>query len=81
VIEALRAEHAEGSEGISLEELGKRVRTDFTDADTPWLYELVRGLTRDGLAMVAEDRPGYDASAVNEDEAGPDLSSIKVRLP
>jgi A/G-specific adenine glycosylase len=60
--------------GIDLPSLGPRVRDDFSEADLPWLYELVQGLARDGLATLAEERAPYDAG---EGEAG----SVRVRLP
>lgn len=61
LIETLR--NGEHAEGVPIAMLGPLVRDDFTDADVPWLHELVRGLERDGLAAVAEDRPGYDSSS------------------
>jgi A/G-specific adenine glycosylase len=73
VLDALR-EHS--SDGISMTELGARVRDNFGESDLPWLYEVVQGLQRDGLAMVAEDTPTYD---VDEDE--PPLGDQRVKLP
>jgi A/G-specific adenine glycosylase len=60
LVETLRAE--EHAAGVPIVALGPLVRDDFSEADVPWLYELVRGLERDGLATIAEDAPGYDAS-------------------
>lgn len=70
-----RAVHAlrTASSGLSLPELGAQIREGFTETDLPWLVELVEGLTRDGLAAVAEDRPEYDA--------GDRPRSMVVRLP
>lgn len=65
--------------GIDLETLGRRVRDDFSDADVPWLYDLVRDLTRDGLARAAEDSPPYDATGGAE--SPPDPKQIRVTLP
>jgi A/G-specific adenine glycosylase len=65
VIAALR----EQSTPIALPSLGPLVREDFTEADVPWLHEVVQGLSRDGLAVLGEETPDYD---VNE---------VKVRLP
>ncbi len=59
VVDVLR--NSNQPDGISVERLGPLVRENFTDADAPWLYELVRGLERDGLAMIAEAETGYDA--------------------
>lgn len=77
VIDALRELPVSGSPGVSLRDLGPRVRPEFTDADLPWLYDVVQGLTRDGLAQVAEDRPNYDA-APNDDW---DRGDIVISLP
>jgi A/G-specific adenine glycosylase len=75
IVEALRALPVDEPEGIPLPELGLKVREDFTSDNLPWLRELVDGLQRDGLALVAEDSPPYDA--VPEAAAtGP-----RVRLP
>jgi hypothetical protein len=51
------------------------VRKGFSDADMPWLYEVVQGLSKDGLAVIAEDGAAYDPSS--DDSA----NQIKVRLP
>ena len=74
IVEALRALPDDEPEGIPLPELGLRVREDFTYENLPWLRELVDGLQRDGLALVAEDSPPYDAD--RESAAG-----LRVRLP
>jgi len=58
--------------GLALRQLGPKVRDDFDDDDVPWLRSVVDGLAKDGLAVVAEDRPAYDAS---------DPGAAKVRLP
>jgi A/G-specific adenine glycosylase len=62
VVDALRA--GVGESGIPIGALGPLVRENYTEADEPWLYELVRGLERDGLAEVAENRASYDAGPV-----------------
>jgi A/G-specific adenine glycosylase len=67
VLATLR-DHA--ADGIALTELGPHVRDGFGDDDLPWLYDVVRGLERDGLAAVAEERATYDAD-----------TTVKVRLP
>lgn len=73
VLDALR-EHS--STGISLTELGPRIRDDFGEGDLPWLYDVVRGLQRDGLAMVAEESQTYDAGDQEET-----LGEQRVKLP
>jgi len=75
IVEALRALPADEPAGIPLVELGPRVREGFTSENLPWLRDLVDGLQRDGLALVAEDSPSYDAERDNA-AAGP-----RVRLP
>src|SRR5699024_10404222 len=66
IVDALR-EH-EG-EGLVLAEIGPVLKPDYSDADLPWLIELVHGLERDGLARIAEDETGYD------------VSETRIRLP
>lgn len=63
--------------GIDLQTLGPRVRDGFTDADVPWLRDVVDGLARDGLARAAEDSPPYDA----DHQPGTDASTLRVTLP
>ncbi|HEU5432119.1 MAG TPA: A/G-specific adenine glycosylase [Thermomicrobiales bacterium] len=76
VVAALRElDSAEHAAGLSLAELGPRVKPSFADADLAWLRTLVRDLERDGLAAIAEDAPAYDAT---NPEPSPEL---RVRLP
>jgi A/G-specific adenine glycosylase len=75
IVEALRALPEDEPEGIPLPELGLRVREGFTPENLPWLRELVDGLQRDGLALVAEDSPSYDADRESA------ASGARVRLP
>lgn len=75
IVEALRALPEDEPVGIPLPELGLRVREGFTSEHLPWLRELVDGLQRDGLALVAEDSPAYDANRESV-ATGP-----RVRLP
>jgi A/G-specific adenine glycosylase len=68
--------------GLTLDEIGPLVRAEFQEADLPWLFEVVRGLEKDGLAMVAEDEPVYDAASGESAAAEPiDLGSVRIRLP
>jgi A/G-specific adenine glycosylase len=71
VIAALR----EHPSAITLPALGPIVREGFSETDLPWLYEVVQGLSRDGLAVIAEDTATYDAGS------GATGIDIKVRLP
>jgi A/G-specific adenine glycosylase len=75
IVEVLRALPEDEPEGIPLPELGNRVREGFTSENLPWLRELVDALQRDGLALVAEDSPSYDADRESA-ATGP-----RVRLP
>jgi A/G-specific adenine glycosylase len=77
VIAALREQSSltTPAHGITLPALGQMVREGFSAADLPWLYEVVQGLSRDGLAVVAEDGAKYDPG----DEAI--SNEIRVRLP
>jgi A/G-specific adenine glycosylase len=77
VVDALRDLADEGRDAnIGLHDLGPKVRDDFSDEHVPWLYGVVRELSRDGLAHIAEERPVYVAGAEEPDGAG-----IRVRLP
>ena len=75
IVEALRSLPADESEGIPLAELGPKVREGFSAENLPWLRELVDGLQRDGLALVSEDSPSYDADHETGD------TCPRVRLP
>ncbi|MEA2512825.1 MAG: A/G-specific adenine glycosylase [Thermomicrobiales bacterium] len=55
---------------IDLAELGRSIRDDFNDEHLDWLGGVVRSLTKDGLAVIAEERPSYDDEPV-----------VRVRLP
>ena len=73
IVEALRELPEHDESGIDLTQLGSRVREGFSEVDVPWLRGLVDGLQRDGLAVVAEDSPEYDAD--------PTVTRTRVRLP
>ncbi len=79
VVEVLRwaTDTGEDEEGIRLRDLGPRVRPTFSDADIPWLYGVVEGLQRDGLARVVRE----DDTAYDHGEAGGDIGNPMVRLP
>jgi A/G-specific adenine glycosylase len=81
VIEALRELPSDEAGGIDLLSLGPRIRSDFTAADVPWLYEVVQGLSKDGLALVAEERPAYDAGTEGAIGETLDPTTVRVRLP
>jgi A/G-specific adenine glycosylase len=75
IVETLRSLPNGEDQGIPLDELGAAIRRDFSGTDRPWLENLVRGLQRDGLAMVAEESPDYDATPL------PSKTGPRVRLP
>ena len=72
ILDALRTVPPDSDAGIDLSELGPRIRERFDASHLPWLRSVVDGLARDGLAVIAEERPAYDLA-----EPG----SAKVRLP
>jgi A/G-specific adenine glycosylase len=76
VIDALRQHPPDDQSGLDLHALGALVRDDFTTEHMPWLYEVVQGLSKDGLAIIAEDSPEYDASPTE-----PPPAKVRVRLP
>lgn len=78
VLAALRdLPEQDAASGIDLNRLGPQVREGFTDADVPWLYDVVTGLARDGLAHAAEESPAYDADPAPLTDPG----SVRVKLP
>lgn len=79
IVETLRQHEAvPGPTGMTLAEIGPKVRENFAPADVPWLYEVVQGLARDGLARVAEPEATYDAGETPDDVP---IESLRVRLP
>ena len=74
ILASLRA----NSDGIDLRALGRSVKTAFSDEDIPWIAGVVDSLRKDGLAMIAEDRPSY---SVDSDEAQHLDENWRVRLP
>ncbi len=77
VVDALRDLAASERDGlIGLNDLGPKVRDDFSEEQLPWLYGVIRELSRDGLAHIAEEPPAYNAG--NEE---PDGTGVRVRLP
>ena len=71
VLDVLRTA-TDGAPGVELRQLGPRVRKGFGDEDIPWLRQVVDGLAKDGLAVVAEERETYDAA---------EPSVVRIRLP
>ena len=53
IVDALR-ELPPGA-ALSLAALGPRIKSDYTDADLPWLRKLAQGLARDGLAHLDDE--------------------------
>ena len=77
VIAALRdLPEVDTSRGIDLHDLGQRIRDGFSEQDVPWLLDIVQELSREGLAIAAEDTPPYDA-----ENAAPAQQRPRVRLP
>lgn len=73
IVEVLRSLPPDEESGITMGELGPRVRADYSTEHDPWLRALVDGLHRDGLAHIAEDEPTYD----HRREPG----QVRIRLP
>lgn len=74
VLAALRAlPAAEPAAALPMDELGRRVRSGFADADLPWLTGVVDSLAAHGLVAIEEERPAYDA--------GSSTAPARVRLP
>jgi A/G-specific adenine glycosylase len=59
-------------EGLTLRELGERLRECFGEADLPWLRGVVESLRKDGLAEIATDK---------ERSAAPAQAHALVSLP
>lgn len=75
VLAALRDDHAdETSDGVPLSSLGKQLKPTFSDDDVPWLYGVVAGLQKDGLAAIAEETPAYDVGRAP-------AADVIIRLP
>jgi A/G-specific adenine glycosylase len=73
ILAALRdLESGQAESGIALSALAAQLKPETAD-DVSWLYEVVTGLEKDGLAQISEERPVYDP-----DDTGP---SFVVRLP
>lgn len=75
ILAALREHDAASADGIPLSTLGARVKPDYADGDRPWLYGVVAGLAKDGLAAIAEETPGYGQGSSDGQEC------VAVRLP
>jgi A/G-specific adenine glycosylase len=50
IVEALRQQPP--GVALALDELGRRIKADFDDADRAWLRQLAEGLARDGLLLL-----------------------------
>ncbi len=74
VLASLRA----NSDGIELRSLGRALRAEISDEHLPWITGVVDSLRKDGLAMIAEDRPAYTIEG--SDSSSTD-DSLWVRLP
>jgi len=90
VLAELRRVSRSDDGGLTLRELGRRVRHDFDERDPDWLHAAVESLRKDGLAkmasepqagaseMVAEERASYNAGS--EESQTPAVDQ-KVGLP
>jgi len=91
VLAELRSDSSSNGTGITLRELGRRVRQDFDEREPYWLYTAVESLCKDGLAkvgsepqaaglsgMVAEERASYGAGS--EESQSPSLDQ-RISLP
>ena len=68
----------QNSDGVDLRSLGHTLRTEFSDDDVPWIAGVVDSLRKDGLAMIAEDRPTYSIESVDESSIA---DNPWIRLP
>jgi A/G-specific adenine glycosylase len=66
----------EHEEGLALDALGPRVKPGYTDAERAWLYDLVRGLDRDGLVSLR--RAGHNGPGAAGDR-GRERQAAAVR--
>lgn len=84
ILAAVRDTSPAGS-GLSFEELGARLRPDYSAEHREWLVALVNGLAKDGLVAVAEESVPYEAQSVetlSEDcKEQPSTGQGRVRLP
>jgi A/G-specific adenine glycosylase len=81
----------QGNAGMDLEALGPQIKTDYSPADRPWLYDLVATLHRDGLVTmhpaptvpvaVREQQAAYMAGGETNGPSARDLAGIRVSLP
>ena len=71
--------------GLSYEELGPRLRPDYSAEHQDWLVALVDGLAKDGLVAIAEESVPYDArpeeDPTSDPSGSPQSSPRRVRLP
>jgi A/G-specific adenine glycosylase len=72
ILATLRERAGETDDGIPLSELGTQIKPDFVEAEAPWLYSVVAGLSKDGLTVISEEAPAYDALGGE---------ALRVRLP
>lgn len=75
IVETLRALPLDDDSGIALHDLGTLIRDGYSIEHAPWLQDLVLGLQQDGLAVIAEEEPAYDAGEASS------TREVRVRLP
>lgn len=52
----LRTLHAQAPNGLTLQQLGKHIQTDFTSTRIPWLKSVVKLLEQEGMLQIRENR-------------------------
>lgn len=93
VLAELREDSCAGGDGVTLRELGRRVRQGFVEEDARWLHAAVESLRKDGLAkvssasaangapgIVAEERAAYGTESEATRREPPSLDA-RVSLP
>lgn len=92
VLAELREDSRAGGDGVTLRDLGRRVRLDFVEEDARWLHAAVESLYKDGLAkvssasaangapgMVAEERAAYGTGS--QESSGEPSLDARMSLP
>ncbi len=65
VLAELREDSCAGGGGLTLREIGRRVKPGFGGGDAPWLHAAVESLCKDGLARVSP-APGMPEAVAEE---------------
>jgi len=70
-----------GQWGLTLRELGRRVRHDFDGWDPDWLYTAVESLRKDGLAKMASEPQAGASEMVAEERTSHNAGSEESQTP